>query len=192
MKVIAFNGSPRKNGNTFLLLEKVLQEIAAAGITTKLIQLGNQPLRGCISCYRCQQQLNRRCALTDDKMNEYLEEMLSADGVILGSPTYVADMTANLRALIERAAFVAKMNNNMFKRKVGAAVVAVRRGGATNVFSSINYFFLISQMIVPGSSYWNEGIGLMPGDVENDAEGKNTMANLGKNIAWLLQKINRA
>jgi len=189
MKVIAFNGSPRKNGNTFLLLNMVLKEIAAEGIETKLIQLGAQPLRGCIGCLRCQEKQNQQCVLNDDKMNEYIKEMLSADGIILGSPTYVAGASANLHALIERAGLVVKVNDDMFKRKVGAAVVAVRRGGATTVFSSINYFFLISQMIVPGSSYWNEGIGLAAGDVEHDEEGKRTMANLGKNMAWLIKKI---
>jgi len=189
MKVVAFNGSPRKNGNTFLLLNMVLKEIAEEGIETKLIQLGNQPLRGCIDCTRCKEKLNQKCIFNDDKMNEYIQEMLNADGIIIGSPTYAAAPTANTRALIERAGFVAKMNQDMFKRKVGAAVVAVRRGGATTVFSSINYFFLISQMIVPGSSYWNEGVGFAPGDVEHDEEGKRTMANLGKNMAWLIKKI---
>lgn len=189
VKVVAFNGSPRAGGNTFQLLNHVLNELKAEGIETQLIQLGNKPLRGCIACGACWKNKDKRCVLTDDPMNEYIEAMLSADGILLGSPTYCADMTANMKALIERACYVAKANGDMLARKVGAAVIAVRRGGAINVFSSINNAFLILQMIVPGSSYWNEGIGREPGDVEQDEEGLRTMSNLGKNMVWLLKKI---
>jgi len=121
-------------------------------------------------------------------MNSHIEKMLGADGILLGSPTYFADLTANMKALIERCGMVARANGDMFKRKVGAGVVAVRRAGATHVLSSINYFFMIGQMIVPGSSYWNLGIGREIGDVLNDAEGLQTMKNLGQNMAWLLKK----
>jgi multimeric flavodoxin WrbA len=124
-----------------------------------------------------------------DIVNECLEKMLEADGILLGSPTYFADVSAGMKALIERCGMVSRANEDMFKRKVGAGVVAVRRAGGTNVFNSMNYFFLISQMIIPGSSYWNLGIGRQPGDVNNDAEGVQTMKNLGKNMAWLLKKI---
>jgi multimeric flavodoxin WrbA len=190
IKVVAFNGSPRANGNTAELIKVVFTELNKEGIETKLIHLGNaKPLSGCIACYKCFEAKNKHCALTQDKMNEYIDAMLEADAIILASPTYVADMTSSLKALIERAALIAKANDDMLQRKVGAAVVAVRRGGATHVFSSINYFFLISQMIVPGSSYWNFGFGLNPGEVVNDDEGMKTMVNLGKNMAFLLKKI---
>jgi multimeric flavodoxin WrbA len=189
MKVVAFNGSPRKGGNTQIMLETVLAELAKEGIETKLIQLGIKPLNGCIACMKCMENKNKKCVINTDKVNEYIQEMLDADGIIFGSPTYVSDLSSNLKALIDRSALVAKANDDMFRRKVGAAVVAVRRCGAAHVFSSINFFFLIGQMIVPGSSYWNMGIGLHPGDVKNDAEGMQTMINLGENMAWLLKKV---
>jgi multimeric flavodoxin WrbA len=189
MKVIAFNGSARKEGNTFILLNLVLDELKAEGIETELYSLAGKPIQGCIACYKCFEKKNKRCNVEKDIVNECLEKMLEADGILLGSPTYFADVSAGMKALIERCGMVSRANEDMFKRKVGAGVVAVRRAGGTNVFNSMNYFFLISQMIIPGSSYWNLGIGRQPGDVNNDAEGVQTMKNLGKNMAWLLKKI---
>ena len=190
MKVIAFNGSPRKNGNTYQLLTMILDQLTQEDIQTELIQLGTKPIQGCIACGKCREKQNQRCIIDNDAVNGWIEKMTIADGIILGSPTYCSSMTPNLKALIDRAGFVAKQNGNeMFKRKVGAAVVAVRRCGAAHVFSSINYFFLIHQMIIPGSSYWNQGIGLDPGDVADDKEGVETMIDLGQNIAWVLRKI---
>jgi multimeric flavodoxin WrbA len=130
------------------------------------------------------------CRKKNNILNKYLEKMLAADGIILASPTYFADLSAGMKALIERAGMVSMRNGGLLQRKVGAAVVAVRRGGAIHAFDSINHFFLISQMIVPGASYWNMGIGLDIGQVETDGEGMLTMSNLGKNMAWLLKKIN--
>ncbi len=188
MKVIAFNGSARKDGNTSILIKTVLERIEAAGIETELIWLGNKPLGGCIACYKCLKNKDGRCA-QNDVMNEYLEKMLQADGIILGSPTYFADVSCNMKALIERCGMVSRVNGDMLKRKVGAAVVAVRRAGAYHVFSSLNSFFLIGQMIVVGSSYWNLGRGKDPGEVRDDAEGMKTMTDLGDNMAWLLKKM---
>ena len=189
MKVVAFNGSPRKDGNTFRLLTYVLEEIGNEGIETELVQIGGKDIRGCIACYKCFEKKNQRCAVDKDMLNECIEKMLSADGIVLGSPTYFADMSASLKALIERAGFVAKANGQMFRRKVGAAVVAVRRAGSVHTFDSINHFFTISQMIIPGSSYWNMGMGLEKGEVDKDAEGIQTMKTLGQNMAWLLKKL---
>jgi len=189
MKVVAFNGSARREGNTKILLEKVLDEIRKEGIETELISLSGKNLAGCIACFKCFERKNRRCAVENDEMNSYIERMLEADGILLGSPTYFADLTANMKALIERAGMVARANSDMFRRKVGAGVVAVRRAGSVHVFNSMNYFFLIGQMIVPGSSYWNLGIGRQPGEVMKDEEGMQTMVNLGKNMAWLLKRI---
>ena len=115
--------------------------------------------------------------------------MLEADVIILGSPTYFSNVTTEMKALIDRAGLVGKANGDCFKRKLGAAVVAARRGGQVPTFDAINHFFLIGQMVVVGSSYWNHGIGRNIGEVEDDAEGVTTMENLGKNIAWLLKKI---
>jgi multimeric flavodoxin WrbA len=189
MKVVAFNGSPRKEGNTAILLNLVLDELKTEGIETELVQLAGESLAGCIACYKCVENKDQKCAVAKDRVNEYIAKMREAQGILLGSPTYISEMTANMKALIERSALVSRHNDNLFKRKVGAAVVAVRRAGSTHVLSSINYFFLITQMIVPGSSYWNLGIGRNPGDVKNDAEGIQTMQTLGQNMAWLLKKI---
>ena len=189
MKVLAINGSARKDGNTAALLRHVLKEIEAEGIETEMVQISGMRLNGCAACYGCFKKKDKRCAVTDDAMNDLISKMVEADGILLGSPTYFADITSDLKAVIERAGFVAKANGDMFKRKVGAAVVAVRRGGEIHAFDSINHFFLISQMVVPGSIYWNMGFGLDKGDVERDEEGIRTMVNLGRNMAWVLKKL---
>ncbi len=189
MKVIAFNGSARKDGNTAILIKEVFKELEADQIETEMIQLAGKKIRGCIACGKCFENKNQRCAVDNDFANECIEKMVDADGIILGSPTYFADVTTETKALIDRAGFVARANYDMFQRKIGAAVVAVRRAGAIHVFDSINHFFMISQMIVPGSSYWNIGIGRAIGEVEQDEEGLQTMWTLGRNMAWLLKKI---
>jgi multimeric flavodoxin WrbA len=191
MKVIAFNGSGRKDGNTAILLKTVLTELENAGIETELIQLAGEKLRGCTACYQCRKNKDQRCSMTDDKMNDYIAKMVEADGIILGSPVYFTDVTAEMKALIDRAGFVARGNNHLFKRKIGAAVVAVRRAGSLHTFDTINHFFLINEMIVPGSDYWNLGMGNKIGDVESDEEGLKTMKILGQNMAWLLKKIHQ-
>ena len=190
MKVIAFNGSARKDGNTSLLLNLVLDELKAEGIDTEIYSLAGKPVQGCIACYKCFEKKNKRCAVEKDIINECIQKMVEADGILLGSPTYFADVTASMKAVIERCGMVGRANADMYKRKVGAAVVAVRRAGGIHVFNSLNYFFTINEMIVPGSSYWNIAIGRQPGEVSNDAEGVQTMKNLGKNMAWLMKKIN--
>ncbi|KJS32734.1 MAG: FMN reductase [Desulfatitalea sp. BRH_c12] len=189
IKVVAFNGSPRKDGNTFRLINTVLDELVQEGIETELVQIGAKNIRGCIACYKCFENKNQRCAVTKDMLNDCIEKMLAADGIILGSPTYFANMSTDLKALIDRAGLVAKANGDIYRRKVGAAVVAVRRAGSVHTFDGINHFFTISQMIIPGASYWNMGIGLDKGDVEKDDEGMQTMRTLGQNMAWLLKKI---
>ena len=192
MNVVAFNGSPRKDGNTAAMLRHVLQELEREGIQTELVQLADLKLRGCRACYQCFTAKNRRCALADDGLNACIDKMLAADGILLGSPTYFADLTADLKALIDRTGMTARANGEMFRRKVGAAVVAVRRAGAIHAFDSINHFFLISQMIVPGSCYWNIALGREKGEAENDKEGVLTMQVLGQNMAWLMKRIARA
>ncbi|MCW4024865.1 MAG: flavodoxin family protein [Candidatus Bathyarchaeota archaeon] len=190
MKVIAFNSSPRKDGNTNRLIQQSLKALQEEGIQTELIQIGGQTLHGCTACGTCRTLKNKQCSITTDDVNSYIQKMIEADGILLGSPTYFSMMTPELKALIDRAGYVAMSNGGMFKRKVGAAVVAVRRAGAMPTFDAINHFFLISGMVVPGSNYWNIGVGRAVGEVENDEEGMRTMTNLGKNMAWLLKKIN--
>ena len=188
-KVVAFNGSARKNGNTAILLRTVLKELEKEGTETELIQLSGAKIHGCLACRKCSTKKDRRCSQTGDMGNAYIEKMEEADGILLGSPTYVADITPEIKALMDRACLVSKANGGIFRRKVGAAVVAVRRAGAIHAFDSLNHFFLISEMIVPGSSYWNIGYGREIGDVEKDEEGMQTMKTLGQNMAWLLKKI---
>ncbi len=189
MKIIAFNGSARKKGNTQTLIGYVLEELEKEGMETELVNLAGKTMKGCIACMKCFQNKDRRCAVTDDAMNDCIEKMTAADGMILGSPTYFADVSAEMKALIDRAGMVAIANDAMFKRKAGAGVVAVRRAGSIHVFDTINHFFTISQMIIPGSSYWNMGFGLERGDVTSDDEGIETMRTLGQNMAWLMKRI---
>jgi multimeric flavodoxin WrbA len=189
MKVVAFNGSARKDGNTAILIRHVFQELEKEGIETELIQLSGSRIHGCIACMKCFENKDQRCSVKDDNVNDCIEKMLGADGIILGSPTYFANVSTEMKALIDRAGMVSRANSDMLARKVGAAVVAVRRAGAIHVFNSINHFFFIGQMIVPGSSYWNLGMGRQKGEVEKDEEGIQTMKDLGRNMAWLLKKL---
>jgi len=188
MKVIAFNGSARRNGNTAILIREVFSELQDEDIATEMVQLAGKTIRGCTACGKCFDNQDKRCAIDNDFANECIEKMVEADGIILASPTYFADVTAEIKALIDRAGYVSRANPDILKRKIGAAIVAVRRAGAIHAFDTLNHFFLISQMIVPGSSYWNIGIGRAIGDVEQDEEGLETMRILGRNMAWLLKK----
>ncbi len=190
MKVIAFNGSPRKDGNTAILIRRVLGVLAKKGIETEFVQLGGEPIHGCRGCRTCKKTKNERCIIEDDKVNEYVQKIKAADGIILGSPTYFSMMSTEMKAFIDRTGYVSRANKHFLKRKVGAAVVAVRRAGGIPTFDAINHYFLINQMIVPGSSYWNIGIGDKKGEVKDDEEGMETMDDLGENMAWLLKKLN--
>ncbi len=189
MKVIAINGSARKNGNTALLIKEVFTVLENENIDCEMIQLAGEDINGCLACDHCYQLKNESCVQQDDIINSCIEKMKEADGIILASPTYFSNITPELKAFIDRAGRVGRANNNMFKHKIGAAVVAVRRAGAIHAFDAINHFFLIEEMIVPGSLYWNIGIGREIGDVLKDEEGLKNMRNLGKNIIWLLKKV---
>jgi len=189
MKVVAFNGSPHKDGNTSRLIQHVFTALQKEGIETELVHLGGNLIHGCTACFQCCKSKNGQCVLTGDMVNDCIARMREADGIILASPTYFADITPELKALIDRAGIVIGANGNFMKRKVGAAVVAVRRGGAIHAFDSINHFFLIRQMTIPGSCYWNVGIGREQGEVEQDEEGILTMKVLGENMGWLMKKM---
>ncbi len=189
MNVVAFNGSARKDGNTAILLKRVLGVLEAEGIQTELVQLAGEQIQGCTACRACFETKNQRCSITTDNVNAYIQKMLQADGVILGSPTYFGMMSPEMKALIDRAGFVCRATPDVLKFKVGAAVAVARRAGAMTTFDAINHFFLINQMIVPGSSYWNIGVANKKGDADKDEEALKTMDNLGKNMAWLIKKI---
>jgi len=192
MRIVAINGSPRRKGNTHLLLEAVLAPLAEAGWETELLQIGGRPLHGCLVCGKFRERRDHRCAFEKDDFNVVFERMLAADAILLGSPTYFTDVTAEMKALIDRAGFVAMANGGALAGKIGAGVVAVRRGGATHVFDTLNHLFLISQMIVPGSTYWNMGYGLGPGEVEGDAEALANMTHLGRTIDWLGRALQKS
>jgi multimeric flavodoxin WrbA len=154
-----------------------------------MVQLAGMRIHGCIACRACSARKDRFCGQKDDDGNALIQAMTAADGILLGSPTYVTDVTPEIKALLDRACQVSRANGGLLRRKVGAGVIAVRRAGAMHAFDTLNHFFLINEMIVPGSSYWNIGIGREKGDVEKDAEGIETMQILGRNMAWLLHKV---
>ncbi len=189
MYVIAINGSPRKEGNTELLLKEVLGELKTAGWETELEKVGGTAIRGCIACEKCFENRDNECSVKKDKFNTIFSKMLKADAMILGSPTYFAAVSADLKALLERAGYVAYANDHAFSGKIGAAVVAVRRGGATHAYDTINHMFQMSRMIIPCSTYWNMGFGLGKGEVLKDEEGLANMRHLGKSIDWLGKAI---
>ena len=175
MKVVAINSSPRKESNTGMLIQYVFEELEQEGIETELIKIGGRKIAGCRACYKCFQNADRHCSIKNDVVNECIDKMAEADGILLGSPTYFSNVNAEMKALIDRCGLVSTANGGMYTHKVGASVTAVRRAGALHTFNSMNHFFLYNQMFVAGSSYWNLGIGLNPGDVANDEEGVKTM-----------------
>jgi len=188
MKIFALNGSPRKEGNTFHMLTTVLDVCKEAGFETEIYQAGGLAVRGCLACGNCGNHKGR-CA-TDDWVNEVYQKMKAADAIVIGSPTYFADLTAETKAVIDRCGYISRRDDMAFSRKIGAAVSAVRRAGGIHTLDSIQHFFLINDMIVPGSSYWNMSLSRDLGDYDKDEEGIKTMRRLGKNIVWLLGRIN--
>ena len=189
MKVTAFNGSPRSKGNTAIMLRAALAPIAAAGIETELVQVGGKNIHGCKACGKCFEKKDHRCVFDDDVLNGLLPKVFESDGILIGSPSYFSDMTPETKALIDRAGFVGLANGGLLARKIAAAVGVHRRGGAVNVQDSINHMFLMSRMIVPGSTYWNFGVGMDEGEVANDEEAMANMKDLGETFVWLLGKL---
>ncbi len=190
MKVLGINGSARKDGNTATMIRKVFEVLEEEGVETEMIQLAGEHIQGCRDCGLCRKRKDGKCALETDMVNEIIQKMVKADGIILGSPVYFSNITPEMKALIDRAGRVVRVNDYMLKNKVGASVVAVRRAGALPAFQAMNCFFFVEQMIVPGSTYWNLAVGKDRGDVESDDEGMETMINLGVNISYLLRKLN--
>ena len=188
-KVLAVNGSPRHDGNTAHMLKSVLEVCEKSGLETELYQAGGREVRGCRACHACRTHPGR-CA-GDDWVNELYEKMVGADAVLLGSPTYFSDLTPEMKAVIDRCGTLARGAGNALSRKAGAAVCAVRRAGAIHTIDSIQHFFLINDMIVAGSSYWNMSLARDLGAYEKDDEGVATMKRLGENIVWLLDKIKK-
>ncbi len=189
MKVVAFNGSARRDGNTAILVREVFQELEQEGVGTELVQLAGARIKACLACYRCLENRDQHCAIKDDELNQYIDKMLAAEGIILASPTYIGDVTSTMKALIDRAGMVSRSNDNMLRRKVGAAVSVATWAGAIHTFDSLNHFFLIGEMIVAGSSNWNLGFGREKGQVLQDRKSLETMRTLGRNVAWVLHRV---
>jgi multimeric flavodoxin WrbA len=191
MKVTAFNGSPRLNGNTYQGLQIVLAELEKEGIETEIVQLGGRKVFGCLACGKCGQNNDNRCARKDDEMNSFIQKIEESNGIIIGSPTYFSNVSTEVKALIDRCGYVSKANGGaLLKGKVGASVVSARRAGSTFTYSAINLFFGIAEMVICSSDYWNMTLSRDPGDIQNDAEGIKTFQVLGKNMASLLKQLN--
>jgi multimeric flavodoxin WrbA len=187
MKVIGFNGSPRKDGNTAILIGCLFHELEDEGIETELVQLSEKEIHGCIACYKCFENKDRQCAVKKDAANEYIGKMMEAQGIVLGSPVYFADLTPEMKALIDRAGFVSISNGGMYRNKVGAGLAPFRRSGAMHTIDSMNHFFLSAEIIIVGRAI---SVGREKGDVEKDEEGMQWAKNLGRRMAWVMKKLN--
>ena len=189
MKVVAFNGSPKKAGNTALALKLVTDELEKEGIDTEIVHVGNKVVRGCLACGHCGKSKNEQCVLIDDEVNEWIQLMKQADGILLGSPVHYAAMGGTMKSFLDRAFYVSGANGGLMRHKVGASVVAVRRSGGLPTFNQLNNFMCYAEMLIPTSNYWNVIHGTSPGEATQDEEGVQIMRVLGKNIAWLLKLV---
>ena len=191
MKVLAFNGSPREDGNTFHALDTVTKVLNGHGIEAEIIQVGKAPISGCLACARCYDNKNEKCVIDDGIVNECIQKVKTADGILLGSPVYYSSIAGNMKSFLDRLFYVAGSNGSLMRHKAGAAIAAVRRTGGSETFASLNYYFLISEMFVPASNYWNVVHGCTPGEVFKDDEGMQTMKVLGTNMALLLKSLDK-
>jgi len=189
LKVIGFNGSPRKKGNTACSLNTVFAELEDAGIETEMIHVGKEKIQGCKACYTCVKKKNERCAIDDDPVNEWIQKMKLADGILLGSPVHFSGVAGTMKSFLDRVFFVSSANGGLFRHKTGASVAAVRRSGGLPTVNTLNHYITYSEMIMPSSNYWNVAHGANPGEMEQDGEGKQIMAVLGRNMAWIMKTI---
>ena len=186
MKVVAFNGSPRKDGNTTFLITHLLRELQREGIETELLQLSDREIRGCIACYKCHENRDQHCAVKNDAANEYIEKITRAQGIVLGSPVYFQDVTSEMKALIDRAGFVGLANGKMYRNKVGAALACFRRSGGMHTVDAMNHFFLSNEVIIAGRAL---SVARDKGDAERDEEAVQTASTLGQRMAWMLKRL---
>lgn len=187
MKVIGFNGSPRKKGNTACSLNIVFEQLENEGIETELIQVGKEKIQGCKACYGCVKKRNEQCVIEDDPVNEWIQKIKAADGILLGSPVHFSGVAGTMKSFLDRAFFVSSSNGGLYRHKVGASVAAVRRSGGLPTMNSLNHYILYSEMIMPSSNYWNVAHGTNPGEMEQDAEGGQILEVLGRNMAWIMK-----
>jgi multimeric flavodoxin WrbA len=189
MKVVAFNGSPNKNGNTWHAIKMVADELEKEGITTEIIHVGNKAVRGCLACGQCVKKKNEQCIQSEDPVNEWIGLMKEADGILIGSPVHYSAIAGTMKSFLDRAFYVSGVNGSLLRHKVGASVVAVRRSGGLPTFNQLNNFLCYSEMLLPSSNYWNVIHGTRPGEATQDEEGKQIMRTLGKNMAWLMKLV---
>jgi multimeric flavodoxin WrbA len=189
MKVLAFNGSPKKEGNTWHAIKMVTAELEIENIETEIVHVGNKLIQGCTACGQCAKNKNEQCVLPGDEVNAWIQKMKQADGIIFGSPVHYSAMAGTMKSFMDRAFYVAGVNDGMLRHKVGAAVVAVRRSGGIPAFDQLNNFINYSEMLIPTSNYWNVIHGARPGEVTQDEEGVQIMRVLGRNMTWLLKLI---
>nr|WP_319394361.1 flavodoxin family protein [uncultured Desulfobacter sp.] len=189
MKVIGFNGSSRKKGNTACSMNTVFEQLEKAGIETEMILVGKEKIQGCVACHGCVKNQDEACAMKDDPVNEWIQKIKEADGVLLGSPVHFSGVAGTMKSFLDRAFFVASVNGGLFRQKVGATVAAVRRSGGISTLETLNHYINYSEMVMPSSNYWNVAHGLTPGQMEEDAEGKQIMEVLGQNMAWIMKII---
>lgn len=189
MKVIGFNGSSRKKGNTACSMHIVFDQLEKAGIETEMILVGKEKIQGCVACHGCVKNQDEACAIKDDPVNEWIQKIKEADGVLLGSPVHFSGVAGTMKSFLDRAFFVASVNGGLFRQKVGAAVAAVRRSGGISTLETLNHYINYSEMVMPSSNYWNVAHGLTPGQMKEDAEGKQIMEVLGQNMAWIMKII---
>lgn len=188
MKVVAFNGSPRKEGNTYEAIKIVSEQLENENIGVEIVHVGNKKIQGCTACNSCFKTRNERCII-DDEVNEWIQKMKEADGIIFGSPVHFSGIGATMKSFLDRAIYVGSANNGLYRHKVGAGLVAVRRAGGMQAFSQLNNYIAYSEMLMPTSNYWNVIFGLKPGEAVKDDEGVQTMRVLGKNMAWLMKLV---
>jgi multimeric flavodoxin WrbA len=189
MKVVAFNGSPKKEGNTYKAIKSVAEELEKNNIDVEIIHVGNKVIRGCLACGGCSRNMNERCVIENDEVNQWIQKMKEADGIILGSPVHYSAIAGTMKSFLDRAFYVTSINNGMLRHKVGASVVADRRSGGVPVFDQLNNYINYSEMVMPTSNYWNVVYGTKPGEAEKDTEGIQIMRVLGKNMAWLMKAL---
>ncbi len=187
MKVVAFNGSPKKEGNTYHAIKMVAEELEKENIEVEIIHVGNKTIRGCLACNTCKKNKDEKCVINNDEVNEWIQKMKEADGIILGSPVHYSGIGGAIKCFLDRAFYIA--GSGMLRHKVGAAVVAVRRSGGITAFNQLNHYLHYAEMLIPTSNYWNVIHGTKPGEAKEDEEGKQIMRVLGKNMAWLMKLV---
>lgn len=191
MKVVAFNGSPKKEGNTYQAINIVASELEKEGIEVEIVHVGNKVIRGCLACNACAKNKDGKCIVENDEVNLWIQKMNEADGIILGSPVHYSAIAGTMKSFLDRAFYVAS-GMGMLRHKVGASVVAVRRSGGTTTFNQLNNFINYAEMLMPSTNYWNVIHGTTPGEVLQDQEGVQIMRVLGKNMAWLMKSIEKS